>query len=83
MNKPLRSKDLIKHLQCVDPDSFVMYDTGYGLQYVYVVDEDQGVKLSTDEVELLSHYDSLEHMEKECLDSPYETLDFFSITVLQ
>lgn len=81
--KPMTVAELMRQLSCVDSNSVVMYDTGCYLSYIYCVDEDQGVKLSTDEVELLSHYECLADMENECLDSPYETLDFFSVSVLK
>ena len=78
MNK-LTTKELIKQLKQLDQDAYVMVDDGVTLRYAYRIEQDEAVALSEDEVDVLSNYIDLAHMEAEYYLEPHETLDFFSI----
>ena len=78
MNK-LTTKQLIKQLSQMDQDAYIMLDDGKELRYLYRVEEDNALELSSDEVDVLSNYLDVHSME-EAYD--YDQLDFFSIVVL-
>ena len=79
MTGKLTTKELIKKLQMCDPDAFVMVEDGYNLRYAVRVEQEEAVALSEDEVDLLSNYLDLSHMEAEYGLEANETLDFFSV----
>ena len=78
MNR-IKTKDFIKQLQRFDQDAYIMLDDGKALRYLYRVEEDNALELSSDEVDVLSNYLDVHSME-EAYD--YDQLDFFSIVVL-
>jgi len=75
----IKTKDFIKQLQRFDQDAYIMLDDGKALRYLYRVEEDNALELSSDEVDVLSNYLDVHSME-EAYD--YDQLDFFSIVVL-
>lgn len=84
MKEYLTASELIRQLNCVDPNSRVlMRDKNDNLRYVKSLDEDQGVQLSTDEFDVLSNWFDVQQMEVAYIDGSNETLDFFSVAVLE
>ena len=81
MNK-LTTKELIKKLSQFDPDSYIMWDDGNTLHYLSRIESDEAIALSEDEVDCLSNYIDISHMESEYLTDANSELDFFSIIVM-
>ena len=79
MNNKLTTKQLIKMLEMCDPDAYIMIEDGYNLRYAVRIEQEEAVALSEDEVDLLSNYLDLSHMEAEYDLEANETLDFFSV----
>jgi hypothetical protein len=79
MNNKLTTKELIKKLQMCDPDAYIMIEDGYNLRYAVRIEQEEAVALSEDEVDLLSNYLDLSHMESTYDLEDYGTLDFFSV----
>lgn len=78
----LTTKQIIKQLQQFDPDSYVLYDDGSSLRYITRIESDEAIELSTDELDVLSNYIDLLHMESTYLGDEEGALDFFSVAVL-
>jgi hypothetical protein len=82
LNNKLTTKELIKKLKQFDPDSYPLYDDGTSLHYITRVESDEAIQLSSDEIDVLSNYIDLMHMESTYLCDDEDTLSFFSVAVL-
>jgi hypothetical protein len=83
LNNKITTKQLIKQLSQFDPDAYILFDDGTSLRYVTRIESDEAISLSDDDMDVLSNYIDLLHMESTYLeDGEDSALDFFSVAVL-